>query len=229
MNRIIKQDLLNYLYEYISENKKNKIKQISANRTPYITVVLEDIEEPKDASAVMRTCECFGVQGISIIENSNKYRINPDVTMGASKWLDIEHYKKSDVNNTELCINNLKEKGYKIVAMIPDKNAKSLEELKLDTKTAFMFGSEINGLTKESLTHADEKISIPMYGFTQSYNLSVSVAITVNAIIDQLIKSNLSWKICDEELLDLQINWVKRVIKKAEMLEKNYFEKVKVF
>lgn len=220
----LKQELLNYLLEYISENKRNKIERISQNRTRYLTVVLEDIKEPKDASAVIRTCECFGIQELNIIENNTKYRINPDVVMGASKWIDIHQYKRPEFNNTEECINKLKKCGYRIVALTSSKNTVLTEELDIGQKSALLFGSEENGLSDYAIKNSDLSAKIPMYGFTESYNLSVSVAITVHNLVTKLAVSSCNWKLSNEEILNLKLRWIKKVIKKAENLEKLFLK-----
>jgi tRNA (guanosine-2'-O-)-methyltransferase len=221
----IKNELVNHLYGYISENKRNLIEKISACRTRFLTLVLEDIEESKDASAVIRTCDIFGIQEINIVENNNRYRINPDVTMGSSKWVDIINYKKPAVNNTLDCIAGLKSRGYSIIAMTPAPSSKSLEDLQINNKMALMFGSEENGLSETALNEADLMVKIPSYGFTESYTISVSAAIAVHYLRGKLLKKGIQLYLSGDELLDLKLKWIKKVIKKGEMLEKKFIER----
>lgn len=221
----LKQELINYLYGYISDNKRSLIEKISARRTRYITIVLEDIEESKDASAVIRTCDCFGIQEINIVENNRLYKLNPDVTMGSSKWIDINHFKNPATDNTSNCIDYLKAEGYKIIAMTPDKSAISLEDLPLNGKMALMFGSEKNGLSETALKKADLLVNIPGYGITQSYTISVSAAITIHFLTSKLLKTGIKGFLSSEELLELKLKWIKKVIKKGEMLEKKFIER----
>src|SRR5689334_19333327 len=114
-----KQALLTYLEEFITESKQQKFDKIARNRTRYVTVVLEDIYQAHNASAVVRSCECFGIQDVYFIENQYEYSISPDVAMGAPKWLTINRYNTPDVDNTTACIMDLKAKGYKIYATTP--------------------------------------------------------------------------------------------------------------
>jgi tRNA (guanosine-2'-O-)-methyltransferase len=226
----IKQELINHLFEYITENKRKKIEEISAFRTRYLTLVLEDIEESKDASAVIRTCDCFGIQEINIVENNSRYRINPDVTMGSSKWIDINQFKspklpEKPTDNTSICLDFLKTKNYKIIAMTPNPAAISLEELPVDHKIALMFGSEEKGLSEMALKKADFRVRIPSYGFSESYTISVSAAISINFLMAKILNSGIPIFLTETELIDLKLKWIKKVIKKAEMLEKKFFER----
>jgi tRNA (guanosine-2'-O-)-methyltransferase len=228
----LKQELISYLYGYITENKRKKIEEISAWRTKFLTIVLEDIAEPKDASAVIRTCECFGIQEINIIENQNRYRINPDVTLGSSKWIDIKHFKSAkfkpnteplkEDKNTLDCINYLREANYQLFALTTNDQAVSLEELPLDHKIALIFGSEHNSLSPAVIQNADRQVKIPCFGLGKSYNLSVSAAISLHYLISNLIKREQNFLLAEEELLDLRLDWVKKVIKKAVMLEQKF-------
>ena len=90
--------LFEYLTGFLTEHRKSLFSQIIENRTRYLTVVLEDIYQPQNASAVLRTCDCFGIQDVHIIENKNEYRISPDVALGSSQWLNINRHNKKDLN-----------------------------------------------------------------------------------------------------------------------------------
>jgi len=220
-----KQQLYSFLSGFISENKKNKFEEIILQRTRYITVVLEDIFQPHNASAVLRSCDCFGVQDVHIIENKNKYEINPDVALGSSKWLSLYKYHETK-NNTKACLQQLKDKGYRIIATTPHKNDTSPEKLSLDQKIALVFGTEMNGLTTDVLEIADGYVRIPMYGFTESLNISVSVALLLWSIIERLHNSEIPWQISGSESLDIRIAWSKSIIKKADLLEKEFLRKI---
>lgn len=225
LSLVEKQQLYNFLSGFISENKKNKFDEIILKRTRHITVVLEDIFQPHNASAVLRSCDCFGVQDVHIIENNNKYEVNPDVALGSSKWLSLYKYNKPE-NNTRECLQQLKNEGYRIIATTPHKNGASPEDIPLDHKIALAFGTELEGLTKDVLEMADGFVKIPMYGFTESLNISVSVALMIRSIIERLHNSDISWHVSEEESFDIRIKWSKTVIKKADLLENEFIRKI---
>ena len=220
-----KQQLYSFLCSFISENKKNKFEEIILQRTRHITVVLEDIFQPHNASAVLRTCDCFGIQDVHIIENRNKYEINPDVALGSSKWLSLYTYHAAIYNTVE-CIQQLKDSGYRIIATTPLKDDHTPESLPVDNKIALVFGTELEGLSPQAKAMADGFVKIPMYGFTESLNISVSAALLVRSLIERLHNSEIPWQLSESESLDIRISWAKSVVKKADLLEKEFLKKL---
>ncbi len=220
----IKKQLFDFLCNYITANKLEKIERVAANRTKYLTIVLEDLYQSQNASATLRTSEGFGLQEVYVIENRNKFEINKVVTQGASKWLDIYRYNKKNHDNTTDCIRALKEKGYRIVATTLAEKSRPLLELPIDSKTALLFGAEDEGLTETALSLADEWVTIPMFGFSQSFNISVSVAICLFHLTTKLRNSEIEWRLSEEELLDVKIKWAKKIIPRADVLERNFLK-----
>jgi tRNA (guanosine-2'-O-)-methyltransferase len=217
-------ELINYLSQFISESRRAKFDEVVKFRTRYLTVVLEDIYQPHNASAVLRSCDCFGIQDIHIIENKNAYTVNPDVALGSPKWLNLHKYKKEE-NNTLSCIKQLKEKGYKIVATTPHKDDYTIETLPIDKPIALVFGTELTGISDTVREYADEFVKIPMFGFTESFNISVSAALCLNTIISRLHKSEYKWQLSEDAKEELILNWLRNTINKVELIEKEYWEK----
>ena len=120
------------------------------------------------------------------------------------------------------CIGNLKAKGYTIVATLPDDNSCFLEELSLEKPMAFLFGTELTGLSQAAIAAADKTVKIPMHGFTNSFNISNSVAIIVSFCIEKLRKSKILWQLSEEEKSELLFEWVQKSINKPELLIKRY-------
>jgi len=224
LSLVRKHQLYSFLTEFVSENKKNKFEEIILQRTRHIAVVLEDIFQPHNASAVLRSCDCFGIQDIHIIENENKYEINPDVALGSSKWLSLYRYNKSE-NNTSTCIQQLKDSGYQIIATTPHKKDFTPENLPLDNKIALIFGTEMKGLSPLAIGMADGFVKIPMYGFTESLNISVSAALMVRSLTERLHESKIQWSLPETESYDIRIAWAMMVVKKSELLLMDFLRK----
>ncbi len=213
--------LLKYLEEFIYDRRKKLILDTIQNRTRFITVVLENVYHPQNASAVLRTCECLGIQDVHIIEKNNKYEINKHIVKGANKWLDLHYYRKKDEDNTNTCIQHLKKEGYKIIATTPHTNDTELNEFKPDQKCAIVFGSEDEGISKEVIAQADGFLKIPIYGFTESYNLSVSAGIILNHCVNYLQKNTeANWHLSEDEILEKRIDWSVKSIKKGKEIMK---------
>ncbi|MFP4023410.1 MAG: TrmH family RNA methyltransferase [Thiohalospira sp.] len=218
-------DLIKYLEQFITQKRLDLFHQVLNERTRYIAVVLEDIYQSQNASAVLRTADCFGIQDVHIIENKNKYQINPDVALGASKWLNLIKYNQQEYNTLE-AIGQLKKKGYRIVATTPHTNDISLENFDLTKgKVALFFGTELNGLTVKMIDNADEYLRIPMVGFTESFNISVSAAIILHHLSSLLRKSTIDWQLTDNEKQELLLEWLKNTIKKSSLLIDDFLSK----
>jgi tRNA (guanosine-2'-O-)-methyltransferase len=226
-NYSMKEKLLKHLKGFVTKERSRKIEEIAGLRTKYISVVLEDIYQSQNASAVLRSCECFGIQDVYIIENRNAYQVNPDVVLGANKWLNLHRHNSPDENNTASTITKLRNAGYRIIATSPHANDKKLEDFDLSAgKTALFFGNELEGLSDEIINSADEFLKIPMYGFTESFNVSVSVAIILHFLSFQLRNSGIHWQLSASEKTDLQLQWLKKSIKESELIEKNFYENI---
>ncbi len=218
-------DLIEFLSEHITEKRKKLFKKVILERTRYITVVLEDIFQPHNASAVLRSCDCFGVQDVHIIENRNKYTLNPDVAMGSSKWLNLNKYNQED-NNTRSALRNLKSKGYRIVATSPHSDDVELYDLDLEKgKVAIVFGTELTGISEVVKEEADEFLRIPMYGFTESFNISVSAALVLQHLAHQIRKSGVEWELPAYEQNEVVLNWLRTSVKGAPLIEREFFKR----
>lgn len=224
MDRKVQEDFLKFLNKYITENKKNHFERVAKERTRYITVVLEDIFQPHNASAVLRSCDVFGIQDVHIIENKNEYKVNPDVALGSSKWLSLHKYNEGEFN-TPACIENLKNRGYRIVATTPHRDDITIHQLDLNRgKIALLFGTEYKGLTDEAISMADEYVMIPMFGFTESLNISVSAAIFLYQLTHRMRSAEIPWQLSREEELSLKIQWANNVVKSPGLLEKQFLK-----
>ncbi len=218
-------ELIEYMKPLVTENKWHLFNQIISNRTQYITVALEDIYQAQNASAVLRTCDCFGIQDVHIIENRNKYNINPDVALGASKWLSLKRYNELE-NNTLSAIKALKNDNYRIVATTPHTNDVELPDFDLSKgKVALFFGSELPGLSDIVLDNADEYLKIPMYGFTESFNISVSASIILHHLTYKLRMSDIDWQLSEEKREQEILNWLRSSIKRSDIVERDYYRR----
>lgn len=217
--------LITYLEEFITPERKQLFDRVIQNRTRYITVVLEDIFQPHNASAVLRSCDCFGIQDVHIIENRNKYQVNPDVTLGSDKWLSLIKYNKQGNNSTRV-IKELRKKGYRIVATTPHNNDTELNNFDVSMgKIALFFGTELQGLSEDVLQNADEFLKIPMYGFTESYNISVSAAIILYTLTEKMKASVINWQLTKEEMRTVRKKWLERSVRNSNLIEKEYINK----
>ena len=203
----------------------NLFEKVIADRTKHVTVALENIFQPQNASAVLRTSDVFGIQDVHVIENDNEYNVNPRVVHGASKWINLHKYNEKD-NNTLDCINKLKADGYKVYGTTPHTDDCLIQDIPLDNKVALMFGTELTGLSDIAMANVDGFVKIPMYGFTESLNISVSASICLYELKKRLKNSDINWQLPEDDKLDQLIVWAKKVIKDGTLIEKQYLEKL---
>jgi tRNA (guanosine-2'-O-)-methyltransferase len=221
----MKRELLNYLSAVVNPERLSLFNRIIENRTNYITVVLEDIFQAQNASAVLRSCDCLGIQNVHVIENRNEFQVDTEVTMGSSKWLTLNRYSKEKNNSLET-IQHLKSAGYRIVATTPHSNDVELPDFDISKgKIALVFGSELPGISEVILKEADEFLKIPMFGFTESYNISVSAAIILYHLTEKMRNSQtINWQLSEDEKTEILLQWIRNSVKKSALIEKRFWE-----
>jgi len=220
-------ELNQFLAEYITPERKELFERTLNSRTRYLTVVLEDIYQTQNASAVLRSCDCFGIQDVHIIENRNRFSVNPQVTLGSTKWLNLHHYREKE-HNTLDCIQQLRSRGYRIVATSPHANDTNLEDFNLEKgKTALFFGTELTGISETVEKNADEFLKIPMFGFTESFNISVSAAIILHHLNLRLRQGVIDYHLSEDEKEEIRLDWLRKTIKSSALLEKKFYNEQK--
>jgi tRNA (guanosine-2'-O-)-methyltransferase len=218
---LLNQKYIDYLQSYITPERLLKIESILKERTQHFTVAIEDVYQMHNASAVMRSCDVFGWQNMHVIEQKFGKRIDSEIAMGAQKWVDVQRHE-----NAENCIQNLKYQGFQIVATVPHGDAISLNDFDIYKPSAFFFGTERHGLSEDVLSKADVFMTIPMYGFSESLNISVAASIIIQNLTERLRRSDIDWKLTPEEYLKTQLKWQKNSIKHIQSIEKAYIERV---
>ncbi len=213
-----------FLQSHISYRKRALIEEKLKRRTRYLTVVLEDIHKSHNASAVLRTSECFGIQDLHIIEKEHAYNLHPHISSGSARWLDLHHYNQPGTNNTEVCLSGLKAQGYRVLVTTLNDQARPFDEIEIDCKSAVVFGTEYSGVSDEAIAMADEVIHIPMVGFTESLNLSVSAGIILQHYRRLLDNLKLPWQLSEKETESIRLNWTMNAVRKIDLHIKHFLE-----
>lgn len=226
--------IIEFLESFLTPSRRNKFRFALGYRTRYLTVVLEDIHQAHNAAAVLRSCDCFGIQDIHAIENRNRFLIksrNSNVSRGAEKWLTLHRYGDSSMRSnkrerttpyTQICLESLREKGYRIIATTLKENSIKLEQIPLDKPIALMVGTEDSGLSQKAHEMADIAVHLPLHGFTRSFNLSVCTALCLDHLTHRLHASNIPWQLTHSERQSLHWEWIHKTLKSAEKLIKQY-------
>jgi tRNA (guanosine-2'-O-)-methyltransferase len=220
--------LLEHLGRFVSDHKKDFIQKVLEGRTRQLTVVMEDIYQSQNASAVIRTSECMGLQDIHIVEQLSKYDINPRVLKGSNKWMTLYRYNDRSINNTKKCFDFLHDRGYDILVADPDERGTPIQEVEIDQvrKVALVFGNELRGVSQYGLENADQRIRIPMYGFTESLNISVSVAICLHTLVSKLHQVQDRAHLTDDEQEMLKLEWYRKIVRRSDLIEREFLRTI---
>lgn len=216
------QQLLDYLLDYLTPRRRGLFESVLAQRTNHFTVVTEDVYQLHNTSAVIRSCDVFGIQNVHIIEEQNVKKIDREIAMGSQKWVTINRH-----HHVDDAMQSLKAEGYQIVATTPHGDSNFLHDFDISKPSALFFGTENYGLSDSVLEKADARIKIPMVGFTESLNISVSAAIILQDLTTRLRQSDIPFGLTDDEIFDTKLQWTKNTIKSSDKIIERYYEEQK--
>ncbi|PCI09843.1 MAG: rRNA methyltransferase [Flavobacteriaceae bacterium] len=215
-----------HISQFLTDKRKDTFDRILAQRSRHFTVILEDLYQKHNTSAIVRSCDIFGVQDVHIIENKYKSYMSNQVGKGSQKWLDFHRYRKKQIN-TQDCIDSIKSQGYQLIATTPHNDSCLLQDFDISKKSAFVFGVEKAGVSDMMFEQADGFLKIPMVGFTESLNVSVAAAIVLQSVSTRLRDSDIQWQMTEEEKFLKKIEWMEKTIKSIKKIKERYFEEVK--
>lgn len=201
-----------YLEQFMTERRKARLREVLSQRTRNLVLVLEDIYDPHNASACIRSSEAMGLQELHVAALRIPFKPNPGVTNGAEKWLDMIHHK-----SVEECVSHLHGRGFTIAAGVLDEGAIPIQELPFDRPVALVFGNEHEGLSEEMAAACDHRFYIPMYGFSQSFNISVASALAVHYAVNQRVNIfGQNGDLDESDIEALYAHWVRLSVNMAE-------------
>jgi tRNA (guanosine-2'-O-)-methyltransferase len=219
---LLRKRLIEKLEEFVNPDRLARLREVIRQRTRYLTVVVEDLYQSQNISAVMRTCECYGIQDVHVIQNDHEYRVHNAISMGANKWLTEYRYEHEE-HNTEKCLLKLKQAGYKIVVTLPNNDSCFIQDYPVSKKTAFVFGTELTGISSQAIALSDASVKIPMYGFTESFNISNSVAILLSCFVEKIRQAQIKWQLSETEQDEIYFEWLQKSIKHPHLLINRLF------
>ena len=218
-------DIVEFLAGFVTPRRLERLRRTLEHRTRHLAVVLEDVNHPHNAGACLRTCDGLGVQDVHVIENTTQFSIGRKVEVGAAQWLTVVRHN-SAANNTRACFDELRRAGYRIMALAPDAE-ESIYDYDIRAKTAMVFGNELAGLSADAVEGADGLLSIPMFGFTQSFNISVAVAVCLSTLVTRLRQLDIAWQLTAAEQRALGADWIRAAVGgKARALEREFYKRV---
>ncbi len=216
------QELVDHLSGFVSQERAERIETVLEQRTRHVNIVLEDLYQPHNASAVMRSCDAFGVQDLYVIENEHRFRPHARITLGAEKWLTVNRFDGEDALGQ--CLDRLKKEGYILVATTPRQYHPEISEIPVDKKISLMFGAELPGLSDQAFQRADIMCRIPIRGFTESFNISVSAAICMYELTNRIRHTVEDWQLPEDQKRVLRYLWLKKSIRAGDQLVADFLK-----
>lgn len=209
--------LIDYLNEFVTPERRERIEHVLERRTNHIAVCIEDVYQLHNTSAVLRSCDVFGIQQLYVIEEQFGKRLDKNIAMGSEKWVDVHRF-----DTAKQCIDRLRSDGYKIIATTPLKTSAPLEDFDISEKSVICFGTEKSGLSPAIMDQADGYIHIPMEGFSESLNISVSAAIILHQLRSRLNESEIPWQLNMEQYTEKRLNWTMKSIRSIDDVLSRY-------
>jgi len=202
-------DAWDLLSPQLTESRRERMLATASHRTRHVRLVVQDVHQPHNVSACIRSAEAFGVQHVDVVTLAGKFSTST-VARGVDEWVDIHRY-----DNVDRCIDRLHSEGYLVAAAFPHGNAVTLDALPIDKPIAVAFGNEHAGLDLQWREKADVCFTIPMFGIVESLNISVSAAITLHHLTSKLRKTKTAedYYFTLEERQKLLNEWICRQIK----------------
>lgn len=199
-------DLWARVQGFLTDERRARLEAALVQRTRLVSVALEDVYQGHNASAILRSCEGFGVQDVHVVEARNSFRANDEIALGAAQWLSVRRHTSSLA-----LVAALRAEGRRLVATVADDAAPRIEDLPLDAPLALCFGTELEGLSPELRAAADLHARIPMFGLTRSFNVSVSVAVCLYELLRRVrALPEDHWRLDPEDRSHLLLRWVLR-------------------
>ncbi|AZB01619.1 TrmH family RNA methyltransferase [Chryseobacterium joostei] len=206
-----------YLKQFLTEERLAKIEHFSKESSDFVLPVMDDVYQFRNAAAIIRSVEACAFHKVVAMEEENVFNPNLTVTKGAETWVEVEKMPKNIAS-----LQNIKDRGYKILAVSLEKNAVMLPEYEITEPIALVFGTEQAGVSEEVIDFADETLAIPMFGFTRSYNVSVAAGICMYELKQKLLKSNIDYKLNEQKLLEMQVRWAVNSISSGKEIYAKY-------
>lgn len=213
------QKIFEYLQQFLTDERLQKINHFAPESSDFVLPVIEDVFQFRNAAAIVRSVEACGFHKIVAMESQNEFNPNLRVTKGAETWVEVERLPHGLDTVSEI-----KDRGYRIVAVSPENNATLLPDFQIKEPIALVFGTEAEGVTDEILDFADETLAIPMYGFTRSFNVSVAAAICVYELKQKLIRSNLDYLLPEEKLWEMKVRWAVNSLQSGDQILAKYLK-----
>lgn len=193
-----------------TSRRQERIESVLLRRQPTLTVVLEDVHDPHNASAVLRSCDGVGVLDVHLVyvdEEPPRQSFGRSTSASAAKWIRIHQHESIDA-----CYAHLREQGFTIAATALEPDSRDFYSVDLTQPTALVFGNEMRGVSEAGIRGADMTVYIPMQGMVESLNISVSCAVSLYEAMRQRMAAGMyeEPQLGEAERIEIRDEWLRK-------------------
>ena len=220
-----KAELLAHVDTFLTDDRRIRLNSVLDNRTTHFCIAMEDLFYERNSGAIIRTADGYGIQNINVIEPSGSFKskVTNIISKGAEKWVTQKQFGDLQTGAKD-CINQLRKEGYQIVATTPHASGHTIHDFDITKKSAFFLGAEKTGISEVVMEEADDYIAMPIFGFTESFNVSVANGILLHELINRLRKSDVDWHLNQEERNDLMLDWTLKSIVSSHLIALKFMD-----
>lgn len=211
------------LFDLLTEHKKNLFTTLIEYRTNHIAWLADNFYHEQNSSAIIRSADCFGYNTVFVIEDKYRFKVNEEIAMGAQKWVNTVIFQVGNVDYGQ-AIHAIKQSGYKLIAATPHINGLSVENLDIRKPICIAMGSERHGHHPEILEEADGFVAIPMEGFSESLNVSVTAGVLMYTLKKRLKSEGIDWQLSDADKKRQILIWMLKTIPSAQKMVERWIQ-----
>ncbi|MEZ6067455.1 MAG: RNA methyltransferase [Planctomycetaceae bacterium] len=214
------QELFQHYLTFLTPARRRRIREVLSMRTRHLAVAMDGVFHPHNSSAVLRSCDAFGVQDVYLVEDPETERLSRKVAAGSDKWLTVHRFKGE--GRTDRCVATLRSKGYRIAVTSPHAGTATPELLPIDEPLVLVIGNETKGVSPTFCAAADLTVHVPTVGFVESLNLSVAAALCLSCLSGRIQRSPIEWRIGAEDAEEIEFDWVRKSVRNAAELQRRW-------
>ena len=201
------------LEPFVTAARLARMRQVLAQRLAWFTVVLDNLFDPHNISAVLRSCDAFGVQNVHVIESVETFKVNREISMRADKWLTLHRWR-----SFAECRTALKRRRFTLLATSVAADALPLDAAPCDRRVAVVLGNEHRGVSEATRAACDGVVTIPMHGFVESLNVSVAAALVIAGCAGRMRRAGRQVLLSPRERSAVWNTWMRQQVKHPDQV-----------
>lgn len=209
------------LSQCLLPQRRERLATAAYARTRWVTVAFDSLAHSHNVNAVLRTCECLGIQDVHLVTGGVPLQAYRNISRGALEWLSVHEYATLADQ-----LNSLRAAGYRLVGTAPHQGSESVSVVDFEpagaAPIALLFGQEKYGMSDEALAAVELSVYVPMVGLTESLNVSVAAGMLLGSLLEKMDREGFDYRLNRHESDVLLLSWLKKSVKSADLILSRY-------